>query len=87
MCFKMVAVLACKQPHELQGTLDWYMISSHGNIEGNPGVVAIPTVGAGVHVKVWPVRQPAGQDVPQPKSRKAPNSATVGAYSRPFHSK
>ena len=27
------------------------------------------------------------KDVPQPKSRKAPNSATVGAYSRPFHSK
>ena len=57
------------------------MIFSHGNIEGNPSVVAIPTVGAAVQFKVWPVThglsrmachvwpvtQPAGQEEAWPR--------------------
>ena len=43
------------------------MTFSHGNIEGNPSAVAIPTVGAAVQVKVWPVTQPAGQEKAGPR--------------------
>ena len=50
------------KPHELQGKNDKYMICSQGNREGNPSVVAIPTVDAAVLVKVWPVTQLAGQE-------------------------
>ena len=39
----------------MNGKNNKYMIFSHGNIEGNPSVVAIPTVGAAVQFKVWPV--------------------------------
>ena len=39
----------------VNGKNNKYMIFSHGNIEGNPSAVAIPTVGAAVQFKVWPV--------------------------------
>ena len=51
----------------VNGKNNKYMIFSHGNIEGNPSVVAIPTVGAAVQVKVWPVTQPAGQEEAWPR--------------------
>ena len=49
----------------VNGKNNKYMIFSHGNIEGNPSVVAIPTVGAAVYslryglsrmaCHIWPV--------------------------------